>query len=106
MRGFLADYSIDLEVYDYWLWRYYPDWIDWYRNQQSQTGDEASAETAMQQGTDRDAANAGRDAATAAGDGVNSGGDYGNGAGDGAVAAGDGRNAAGDSASVGGDDWM
>ena len=46
MRGFLADYSVDLEVYDYWLWRYYPEWIEWYRNQQSQAGQDSTAETA------------------------------------------------------------
>ena len=46
MRGFLADYSLDLEVYDYWLWRYYPEWIEWYRNQQSQAGQDLSADTA------------------------------------------------------------
>lgn len=49
MRGFLADYSVDLAVYDYWLWRYYPEWIDWYRNQQNQAGAETSADTAPQE---------------------------------------------------------
>lgn len=75
MRGFLADYSVDLEVYDYWVWRYYPEWIDWYRNQQSEAGGDAPAEAAVQQSTAGDAAaaagdaaNAGRDAATAVGD--------------------------------------
>lgn len=67
VRGFLADYSVELEVYDYWVWRYYPDWIDWYRNQQSQASGEAPAEKTMQQSTAGDAATAGRDAATAAG---------------------------------------
>ena len=49
MRGFLADYSVDLEVYDYWVWRYYPEWIDWYRSQQSQAGVDPSADPAPQQ---------------------------------------------------------
>ena len=49
MRGFLADYSVDLEVYDYWLWRYYPEWIDWYRNQQTQAGSETPADTPPQE---------------------------------------------------------
>lgn len=68
MRGFLADYSVDLEVYDYWLWRYYPEWIDWYRNQQSQTHDDASPENG-------DAAAAGEDPA---GDAITAGGDAAN----------------------------
>ena len=44
IRAFVADYGLDLEVYDYWVWRYYPAWIDWYRSNQSQIGQDAAGE--------------------------------------------------------------
>ena len=65
VRSFLADYSLDLEVYDYWLWRYYPEWIDWYRNQQSQTALETPPDAAVTEAASGDAAIADSNAADA-----------------------------------------
>ena len=36
MRGFLVDYGVDMEVYDYWLQWYYPAWLAWHQNQTPQ----------------------------------------------------------------------
>lgn len=36
VKPYLADFGIDMEVYAFWCWRYYPDWIAWYRSQPPQ----------------------------------------------------------------------
>ena len=45
VRGWLADYGVDLQVYDYWSWRYYPEWIVWWQGyqQQQQQGQQPEA---------------------------------------------------------------
>ncbi len=43
MKGYLADYGVDLEVYAYWVWRYYPDWLIWWQDYGSQANQESGA---------------------------------------------------------------
>jgi len=31
-----VDYSVEMDMYEYWCWQYYPDWIVWYQNQKAQ----------------------------------------------------------------------
>lgn len=44
MRLYLADYSIDMEVYDCWRWRYYPEWLVWWQEH----GQQANQDTLQQ----------------------------------------------------------
>ncbi len=50
MRLYLADYGIDMDVYGYWLWRYYPEWLVWWQNNASQANQETQDSTATAEG--------------------------------------------------------
>lgn len=50
MRLYLADYSIDMEVYDYWLWRYYPEWLSWWQSHRPQANQDTQDSAATAEG--------------------------------------------------------
>ena len=50
MRLYLADYGIDMEVYGYWLWRYYPEWLLWWQSHGSQATQDPQESAATAEG--------------------------------------------------------
>ncbi|KAA6424646.1 MAG: hypothetical protein FRX49_05314 [Trebouxia sp. A1-2] len=50
VRLYLADYGIDMEVYDYWLWRYYPEWLVWWQNHGPQANQDTQDSIATAEG--------------------------------------------------------
>ena len=34
----MVDYGVEMDIYEFWCWKYYPEWIVWYQSSQSPDG--------------------------------------------------------------------